>query len=275
MKLRILPGIFLLSILLSCTKQQVYLDETNDSSLAKIIVNKELIVGVDPSLPPLSFYSDTGRIIGYDVDIAQTIADRLGVNLRLVAVTAENRIQILENRGIDYIASGFINNEQNAKRFLLSAPYLRDALVVVVLRDAKGETPFKEFSDLRNKRIGIVSDQEVMEIAAHSPLFINNIRKPYLFPRLEKLLIALDYGQLEAGVMSLLAFYSKITKEKKPYDAVGEPLTIATYSYAFRKEDGELHDAVDLLLQDMAEQGTLKAISDKWFGADVSIIGKY
>lgn len=251
------------------------MDETNDSSLAKVIVNQELVVGIDPSLPPLSFYSSTGKIIGYDVDIAQEIADRLGVKLKLVPVSAENRIEQLEGRVVDYIASGFINNEKNAERFLLSTPYLRDALIVVVIHSFTGESPFRTFEDLRNKRIGMVSDTDVVETALHSPLYAENTRQPFFYPRLEKLLIALDYGQLEAAVMNLLTYYSKITKEKKLYRAIGDPLIIATYSYALRKGDGELLDVINLILDDMAKNGTLREISMKWFGADVSIVGKY
>ena len=275
MKLRRTFGIFLLLMLFSCTDRRVEQEETNDSSLAKIIVNNELVVGIDPSVPPLSFYSSSGGIIGYEVDVAQTIADKLGVKLRLVPVTVETRINELENRAIDYIASGFINNARNAERFLLSTPYVRDALIVVVAQSFTGEMPYRTFADLRNKRIGLVADEEIGNIVINSPLYEHSSRQPYFYPRLENLLIALDYGQLEAVIINLLTYYSKITKEKKSYRPIGDPLVIATYSYALRKGDDELLKTINLLLNDMAQDGTLRAISTKWFGADVSIVGKY
>lgn len=251
------------------------MDGTNNSSLAKVIVNKELVVGVDPSIPPLSFYSSTGKIVGYDIDIAHEIANRLGVKLKLVPVSVEDRIQLLENRAVDYLASGFINNEKNAERFLLSTPYLRDALVVVIIHSFTGEVPFHTFADLRNKRIGMVSDADIVDTVLHSPLYADNSRQPFFYPRLEKLLIALDYGQLEAAVMNLLTYYSKITKEKKLYSTIGDPLIISTYSYGLRKTDGELCNVINLILDDMAKNGILREISIKWFGADVSIVGKH
>ncbi len=275
MKLRGMFGIVLLFMLFSCTGRRVEQAETNDSSLAKIIVNNELVVGVDPSVPPLSFYSSSGKIIGYEVDVAQAIADKLGVKLKLVPVTVETRSNELENRVIDYIASGFINNARNAERFLLTTPYIRDAVIVVVMQSFTGEMPFQTFADLRNKRIGLVADEEIKAIVARSPLYEQSTRQPYFYPRMENLLIALDYGQLEAAVINLLTYYSKLTKEKKLYRAVGEPLVIATYSYALRKGDEELLKTINLLLNDMARDGTLRTISTKWFGADVSIVGKY
>ena len=276
MKIKSFFGIFLLFTVLSCTDRQTDKEGINDPSLARVIVKNELVVGVDPSIPPLSFYSSTGAITGYEADIAQAIADKLDVKLRLVSITSTaDRIAELENRKINYIASGFINNEANAERFLLSIPYLRDALVVVVLQNMDGTAKFNQFSDLRNKRIGILSDEDMFEVVMKSPLYINNGRRPYRYPRQENMLLALDYDQLDAVVMNLLTYYSKITIEKKSYRVVGDPINISTYSYAFRKEDKELATAVNAFLEDMARDGTLREISGKWFGADVSTVGKY
>lgn len=276
MKIKSFFGIFLLFTVLSCTGRQAETEGINDTSLARIIVKNELVVGLDPSIPPLSFYSSTGAITGYEADIAQAIADKLGVQLRLIPITTTaDRIAELENRKINYIASGFINNKANAKRFSLSTPYLRDALVVVVLQYFDGTVSFNQFSDLRNKRIGMLSDQEMFELVMKSPLYINNGRRPYRYSRQENMLIALDYGQLDAVVMNLLTYYSKITIEKKSYQVIGDPLNINTYSYAFRKEDKELTETINSFLNDMARDGTLREISEKWFGADVSIVGKY
>ena len=261
MKIKSFFGIFLLFTILSCTGHQTDKAGINDPSLARIIVKNELVVGVDPSIPPLSFYSSTGAI---------------AVKLRLVPITSiADRIVELENRGIDYIASGFINNETNAERFLLSTPYLRDSLVVVVLQSMDGTVTFNQFSDLRNKRIGIPSDQDMFEVVMKSPLYINNGRRPYRYSRQENMLLALDYDQLDAVVMNLLTYYSKITIEKKPYKVIEDPINITSYSYAFRKEDGELAKTINAFLDDMARDGTLRAISTKWFGADVSMVGKY
>ena len=275
MKIKSFFSIFLLLTIISCTGRQTEQEGINDSSLAQVIVKNELVVGIDPSSPPLGFYTSTGEIIGYEVDIAQVVADKLGVKLRIVPITTANRIAELENRVINYIGSGFINNEKNAERFLLSTPYLRDALIVVVRQSMDGTTQFNQFSDLRNKRIGILADEELREVVMRSPLYINNGRRPYLYPHQENMLLALDYEQIEAVVMNLLTYYSKITIEKKLYRAIGEPLSITAYSYAFRKDDKALAETMNSFLSDMARDGTLRRISEKWFGVDVSIIGKY
>lgn len=273
MKIKSFFVIFLLIIVLSCSEHKE--EGTNDPSLARVIVNNELVVGVDPSVPPLSFYSSAGEIRGFEIDVAHAVADKLGVNLKVVPVTRGNRVAQLENRAINYIASGFVNNKANAERFLLSTPYLRDALVVVVLQSLDGTVQFSQFSDLRNKRIGIVNDGEMLETVMKSQLYIQNGRRPYPYAQQSNILVALDHGMLEAAVISLLTYYSKISVEKRSYRAIGDPIIITTYSYAFRKEDKELANAMNIFLDDMAQDGTLRKISEKWFGVDVSMVGKY
>ena len=273
MKIQYFFGMVLLITILSCSAQKE--EGTNDPSLARVIVKKELLVGVDPSVPPLSFYSSTGEITGYEVDIARAVADRLGVNLTVVPITSGNRIKKLENREINYIASGFINNEAAAERFLLSTPYLRDALVVVVLQSMDGSVQFSQFGDLRNRRIGMLYDEAMVEVVLKSPLYHQNGRRPYYYDQQANMLNALEYGQLDAVVMNLLTYYGKTTIEKKLYRAIGEPLIISTYSYAFRKEDKEMLKTMNAFLEDMARDGTLRILSEKWFGVDVSMVGKY
>ncbi|MGP1576114.1 MAG: substrate-binding periplasmic protein [Treponema sp.] len=257
----------------SCTQKTRQKVRINDPSLAKVIVKKELTIGVDPTIPPLSFYASTGKLVGYEVDIAHEIADKLGVELNVVPITSENRFEKLADSTIDYLASGF--TVRHDMREGLSQPYLRDALVVVVYDSMSRTNVVNTFSDLRNKRIGMVSDAELIKITKDSPLLTDSSAELRFYPRMEQLLTALDYGELDAVVMNLLTYFNKITKEKKKYRIIGDPLVIATYSYTFRKDDIHLCTTIDSILTELSKDSTLRDISNKWFGADVSIVGKY
>ena len=80
---------------------------------------------------------------------------------------------------------------------------------------------------------------------------------------------------MSLSLLVLLIQFIKITKEKKTYRIVGEPLVSNTYSYAFRKEALRLKEAADQILTEMAYDGSLRTLTVKWFGTDVSMIGKY
>lgn len=274
MKHAVVYLLFAMLLFSSCIAKSREKTLIHDPSLARVIVKKELSIGVDPSMPPLSFYASNGELVGYEVDIARKIADTLGVGLNVVPITSQDRFEKLESHTIDYLASDFAVRRGNMN-IELSQPYLRDALVVVVYDPVIRTDSFNSFADLRNKRIGMLADAELLKIVQDTPLFIDNFSKPYLYPRMEQLLTALDYGELDAVVMNLLTYFSKITKEKKRYRIVDTPLVNTTYNYTFRKEDIHLRTTVDSILLDLAKDSTLRNISNTWFGADVSIVGKY
>ena len=72
---------------------------------------------------------------------------------------------------------------------------------------------------------------------------------------------------------SVVANYS-IAQSKKAFKVISDPLAQEAYGVAFRKGDVQLRDEVQKILIDMQNDGTITAISEKWFGRDISVIGK-
>ncbi|MCH8467684.1 MAG: transporter substrate-binding domain-containing protein, partial [Roseinatronobacter sp.] len=77
----------------------------NDQSgrLGRILQRGRLIVGVKDDYPPWGMRDDAGEIIGFEIDLAADIADRLGVSLELIAVSAANRLPRLEQGVVDLV----------------------------------------------------------------------------------------------------------------------------------------------------------------------------
>ncbi|MBQ9624295.1 MAG: transporter substrate-binding domain-containing protein, partial [Treponema sp.] len=84
----------------------------------------------------------------------------------------------------------------------------------------------------------------------------------------------LEIGGLDGVAMdSVVAEYSlKVTG--KPFVILSEGLAPEQYGIAFKKSNTELRDKVQKTLEEMAADGTVAKISEKWFGSDISIIGK-
>ena len=72
---------------------------------------------------------------------------------------------------------------------------------------------------------------------------------------------------------SVVANYS-ITATGKPFTVIDEALSYENYGIAFRKGNAALRDKVQSILEDMQRDGTVTAVSEKWFGRDISVIGK-
>ena len=84
----------------------------------------------------------------------------------------------------------------------------------------------------------------------------------------------LEIGGVDAVVMDLLVANDNIQRSGKDFRILDETLADEEYAIGFRKGDVALRDAVDSALLEMAEDGTLARIATKWFGADITIIGK-
>ncbi|PCI88769.1 MAG: ABC transporter substrate-binding protein [Hyphomicrobiales bacterium] len=89
----------MLSILVSSTS--AYAIECNNTVWNKIQANGKIVVGVKADTKPWGYRSSDGKLIGMEIDLAQEVADTLGVELELVAVQSSNRMQFLEVGKID------------------------------------------------------------------------------------------------------------------------------------------------------------------------------
>ena len=84
----------------------------------------------------------------------------------------------------------------------------------------------------------------------------------------------LEIGGVDAVVMDIVVGSYSIKTSGKDFVVLPESLTTEEYGIGFRKDDTELRDAFQKTLEEMAADGTVAEISTKWFGSDISVIGK-
>ncbi len=84
----------------------------------------------------------------------------------------------------------------------------------------------------------------------------------------------LEIGGVDAVVMDLLVANDNIKRSGNDFRILDQTLTEEEYAIGFRKGDVALRDAVDQELLAMAGDGTLAAIAEEWFGADITTVGK-
>ena len=84
----------------------------------------------------------------------------------------------------------------------------------------------------------------------------------------------LEIGGVDAVALDLLVANDNIKRSGKDFRILDETLVEEVYAIGFRKNDIALRDAVDQALLDMANDGTLAKIAEKWFGADITVVGK-
>ena len=244
-------------------------NKKNDNEAVSAIKGRGVFVlGLDDSFPPLGFRSDDNEIVGYDIDLAKEVAKRLGVDFRAQPIDWDAKEMELETGKIDCIWNGFTITEDRKNALSFTEAYLNNDQVLVVRADSE----INSLAGAKDKIIGIQSGSSAQEAVNDNAAFASSISKLIMFKDNITALNDLDIGGVDGVVMdSVVANYS-IAQTKKPFKVIDESLANEGYGIGFRKNEPELRDAVWNILKEMQKDGTVTAISQKWFGRDISTI---
>lgn len=103
------------------------------------------------SFKPFGFYDSSGTPVGYDIDLAKALATSLGVKLRVVNVTSDNRIPYLQTGKVNVVFCNFTITPQRAQAINFTIPYVISGEGVIVKKDSDINT----IKDLAGKRIAV------------------------------------------------------------------------------------------------------------------------
>jgi len=109
------------------------------------------VMGLDDSFPPMGFRNENNEIVGFDIDVAQAVCDRLGMKLKLQQISWAAKEQELNSGNIDCIWNGFALNEERAATMNLTDPYIKGELYFIL----KNDSIIKNQEELRGKKVGV------------------------------------------------------------------------------------------------------------------------
>jgi len=251
----------------SCSKKNKAASGNNITDLAQ---NGKFILGLDDSFPPLGFRDENNNVVGYDIDLATEVTKRLGLELVCQPIEWSAKEQELNTKKIDCIWNGFTMTDERKNAMAFTNAYLNNAQVAVVRSDGN----INSLMDLAGKTIGIQAGSSAQEAVDSMPEFKEAVGQIVELKENITALNDLTLGNLDAVIMDQVVASYNITTSQKPLKILPEKLANEEYGVAFRKEDTELRDKVQAVLEEMQKDGTVTAISTKWFGKDLSVIGK-
>ncbi len=122
--------------------------ESSDDSLAKVKEKGEFVLGLDDSFPPMGYDKD-GEIVGFDIDLAKAVCEKLGVELKLQPINWDQNVSELNSGNIDCIWNGMSVDDEREEAMNLSEPYMENRQVVVTLK----ENNINSLEDLKDKSV--------------------------------------------------------------------------------------------------------------------------
>lgn len=242
-----------------------------DTSLSDLKSRGKLVLGFDASFPPMGFQDESGNYVGYDLDLAAEVARRMEVELVLQPIDWAAKELELNSGNIDCIWNGMTATADRAEAMALSLNYLNNAQIVCVLADSNIST----LADLTGKKVAVQSGSAGAEaLAANEALVASLGEKPLEYADYAMALMDLDNKGVDAVVVDIIVANYYIATKNAAYKVLDESLSPEYYAIGFRKGDVALRDEVNRVLTEMAGDGTISTIDQKWFGTDISIVGK-
>lgn len=241
-----------------------------DTSLQDVLDRGTFILGLDDSFPPMGYRDENGEIVGFDIDVAREVCARLGVELVCQPIDWNAKEQELATGNIDCIWNGFTVTDERREVMTFSDPYVDNAQVLVV----RGDSPVQTIADLEGATIGVQAGSSAQDAIEDTPGFLDTIGEVVEFRENLTALMDLEIGGCDAVVMDLLVANDNINRSGSDFRILEETLTNEEYAIGFRLGDVALRDAVQAQLDAMAADGSLAEIAVKWFGADITVVGK-
>lgn len=236
----------------------------DDQSLQKVKDSGKFILGLDATFKPMGYTDEQDNIVGFDIDLAEEVCSRMGVELVKQPIDWDTKEQDLEAGNIDCIWNGMSINPSRQEIMNLSEPYMRNDMIFVV----KTESDIASQADLDGKTVAVQSGSSAQEILADSGL---NVTAVELATNVE-CLQQLDLDLADAVFMDSVVANYEIQTTGKPYTILPDGLSPEEYAIGFRKGDQALRDEVQKILSEMKADGKVEEISTKWFGSDITTI---
>ena len=238
-----------------------------DNSLQKVKDAGKLVLGLDDTFAPMGFRDENGEVVGFDIDLAREVANRLGVALEIKPIEWSSSILSLNKGDVDVLWNGVTINEARKQQINFSKPYLNNKLVIVKAVD---DNTINSKDDLSGKVLGVqVGSNDEALTADPSSKNAKEIRR---YDVNVNAFLDLQAKRIDAVVIDEVAAQYYITEKKAPFVVVeNSPLTEELYGIGFRKSDAKLLAEVDKILDEMRADGTAAKISEKWFAKDIML----
>ncbi|MFT3720578.1 transporter substrate-binding domain-containing protein [Pseudorhodoferax sp.] len=237
---------------------------------------RELKVGVQCTYPPFNFRDASGTLKGFEIDIARELGKRMKTEMNFVCMSFDGLIPALLSKKVDIVASSLSITELRKKSIDFSIPY-RASTARFLAKKGAGLQPFKDghtpnVAGLKGKVVGVQRSTTNDNYLTGEFPGVEIAR----YDSAENLLLDLVAQRIDLALVGPIKvemdFLNK--PEGKDYEFIGPELDAAKYfgdgvAVGLRKEDQALRGEINAGLQSMFDDGSFKAINQRYWSFSV------
>jgi len=235
-------------------------------SLDEIIKDGTLKVGVNPNFPPMSAYSMTNQLEGFDVDVAARIADALGVEIEYVTTETAQRVPFLVSNRIDIALGAMTRTPERAKLIAFTVPLHSESMGVITTDRIDAE----RWQDLDSEDITLVNMRGNLSVG----LLKEKLPKPkvLLVDGNADTIRAIAQGRADALVENV-DFFLNFTKNygNVNWRVLDDTIFVSYCGIGVRMGNDRLVDYLNVLLYDLHTSGEIAELWEKWYGAPMAV----
>lgn len=260
-KIFMIIGFMLVAAMLSITTAGA----ADDGSWDSIKAAGKLVIGIDDAFPPMEFRNEKDELVGFDIDASKELGKRLGIEIVHQPTAWKGVIMSLKTNKFDIIWSGMSITAEREKEISFTKPYIMEKQIMVV---AAGNDKIKSVNNLGETSVVGVQLGSTSEEALQS--LNKTFKEVKRYDKNTSAFMDLKIGRIDALAVDELVGRYYLSQRPGEYAVLPEPLTSEPIGIGIRKEDVALKDMIQKTLDEMFADGTMKQISIKWFGDDIT-----
>ena len=232
--------------------------------LAAIQANGKLVVALEGAWQPWSYHDESDTLVGYDVEVSRAIAEKLGVEPEYVESDWDSLFAGLDAGRFDIVCNGVEVTDERAKTYDFTTPY---GYIHTALAVRKDNEDIKSFEDLKGKTTANSLASTYMELAESYGATVQGI------DTLEETIQLLTAGRIDATLNADVSFYDYLNVHPDAdFKLVAQTEDASHVAIPVRKGDdsASLLEAINTAIEELRADGTLKELSEKYFGQDIS-----
>ncbi len=232
-----------------------------DGSLARVQDLGVITIGVDDSYPPMEYRDDDNNLVGFDIDFAAALGEKLGVEMEFMPTEWNGILLALQSKKFDIILASLSITDERKESIGFSDPYVLGGQILVTLEDSE----INVAEDLEGKVLGCQMGSTGQVSAEENLSFTKELKK---YDKIPEAIMDLKNGRADAVIMDAQVGAYYLTLDDTKYKVLEKMVSEEPIGIGFRQEDVELTEAFNTAIEELKADGTMSELSVKWFGYD-------
>ena len=237
------------------------------SSCSETIDSKYLTIGVDDSYPPMEYKDEKSNTIGFDVDLAKEVAKRMGKEAKFVSTAWDGIFAALNTKKFDCIISSVSMTQKRVDEFTFTKAYIANSQMIVV---KPNDNSITKPENLAGKKVGVQVSTTAHESATKLQGKGTKFADLKTYDQIIQPFADMKAGRIDAIIVDEVVGQYYIGQDKANFKAASAKLTNEPIGVCLKKGNTALQEKIQTAINAMIADGTMKKISEKWFGTDLT-----